>query len=150
MQIRFSTALLALVAASVVSAMLRAEPAPPAPEPPPSVTVISPADARGVLGRAVRSAADEDMGRIVDIVVDRGGKARAAVIDFGGFLGVGSRRIAVDWDALKFGNVTDKDDKIILELTKDQVRAAPEYKDNQAAVVLGAAGKLSPLQFGPE
>src|SRR5712671_6688026 len=39
--------------------------------PPPSVTIIGAADAHGVLGRDVRSAADEDMGRIVDVVVDR-------------------------------------------------------------------------------
>jgi len=58
------------------------------PAPPPSVTVIGARDAHGVLGRDVRSAADENMGRIVDVIVDRGGQVRAAVIDFGGFLGV--------------------------------------------------------------
>jgi hypothetical protein len=73
--------------------------------PPPSVTIIGAADAHGVLGRDVRSAADEDMGRIVDVVVDRAGQVRAAVIDFGGFLGVGSRRIVVDWNALRFWRI---------------------------------------------
>ena len=43
------------------------------------------------------------MGRIVDVIVDRAGAVRAAVIDFGGFLGVGSRKIVVDWNALRFG-----------------------------------------------
>ena len=71
--------------------------------PPASVTVIAPREAHGVLGRYVRSPTDEDMGRIVDIIVDRTGTVRAAVIDFGGFLGVGSRRIVVDWAALHFG-----------------------------------------------
>ena len=42
------------------------------------------------------------MGRIVDVLVDRSGQVRAAIIDFGGFLGVGSRKIAVDWNALHF------------------------------------------------
>lgn len=150
MHIRFSTAFAAIVAVSVASAMLRTEPLRAQQQPPPSVTVIAPAEARGVLGHQVRSTANEDMGRIVDIVVDRDGKVVAAVIDFGGFLGVGSRRIAVDWSALKFADFADKEDKITLELTRDQVRAAPEYKDNQTAMVLGAAGKLSPLPFGPE
>ena len=59
--------------------------------PPPSVTIIEARDAHGVLGRDVRSPTDEDMGRIVDVIVDRAGHVRAAVIDFGGFLGVGSR-----------------------------------------------------------
>jgi hypothetical protein len=117
--------------------------------PPPSVTIIGAADAHGVLGRDVRSAADEDMGRIVDVVVDRAGQVRAAVIDFGGFLGVGSRKIVVDWNALRFWRIGNKSDSISLELTKEQVRAAPEYKEDTPIVVLGASGSLQPLQYGP-
>jgi PRC-barrel domain protein len=115
------------------------------PVPPPSVTVIAPREAHGVLGRDVRSPTNEDMGRIVDVIVDRTGTVRAAVIDFGGFLGVGSRKIVVDWNALHFGRVADKSDNITLELTKAQVAAAPEYKEDTPIVVLGAAGNLQPL-----
>lgn len=114
--------------------------------PPPSVTIIGASDAHGVLGRDVRSAADEDMGHIVDVIVDRTGHVRAAVIDFGGFLGVGSRKIVVDWNALRFGKITNKKDSITLELTKAQVAAAPEYKEDTPMVVLGASGSLQPLQ----
>jgi PRC-barrel domain len=121
--------------------------APKAPAPPPSVTIIGAREAHGVLGRDVRSPADEDMGHVVDVIVDRAGVVRAAVIDFGGFLGVGSRKIVVDWNALHFGHVADKGDSITLELTKEQVKAAPEYKEDQPIVVLGAAGSLKPLQF---
>jgi hypothetical protein len=122
--------------------------APAAPKeaaPPPSVTIIEATDAHGVLGRDVRSPTDEDMGRIVDVIVDRAGKVRAAVIDFGGFLGVGSRRIVVDWNALHFGQIANKGESITLELTKDQVKAAPEYKEDAPIVVLGASGALLPL-----
>lgn len=124
-------------------------PAPATPAPPASVTIIGAQEAHGVLGRDVRSPANEDMGRIVDVIVDRGGKVRAAVIDFGGFLGVGSRKILVDWNALHFGHVADKGDSITLELTKEQVMAAPEYKEGALLVVLGASGSLLPLQFDP-
>jgi hypothetical protein len=119
------------------------------PAPPPSVTIIGAKEAHGVLGRDVRSPTDENMGRIVDVIVDRAGVVRAAVIDFGGFLGVGSRKIVVDWNALHFGHVANKGDSITLELTKEQVTAAPEYKEDQPIVVLGAAGSLKPLQFDP-
>jgi hypothetical protein len=117
--------------------------------PPPSVTIIGASDAHGVLGRDVRSAADENMGRIVDVIVDRTGNVRAAVIDFGGFLGVGSRKIVVDWNALHFGMIANKKDSISLELTKAQVAAAPEYKEDAPIVVLGATGSLQPLQVIP-
>lgn len=115
--------------------------------PPPSVTVIGARDAHGILGREVRSAANEDMGRVVDAIVDREGHVRAAVIDFGGFLGVGSRKIVVDWGALRFGGVANKRDSITLELTKAQVSAAPEYKEDSPVIVLGAAGRLQPWDF---
>jgi PRC-barrel domain len=124
------------------------EPAPAkTPAPPPSVTVIGARDAHGILGRYVRSTADEDMGRIVDVIVDREGTVRAAVIDFGGFLGVGSRKIVVDWNALHFGSVANKSDSITLELTKEQVNAAPEYKEDTPLIVLGAAGSLRPWEY---
>ena len=119
--------------------------APKQESPPPSVTIIGAKEAHGVLGRDVRSPANEDMGRIVDVIVDRAGVVRAAVSDFGGCLGVGSRKIVVDWSALHFGRVADKGDSITLELTKDQVKAAPEYKEDQPIVVLGASGTLKPL-----
>jgi hypothetical protein len=124
-----------------------APPKEPPPAPPASVTILGAKEAHGVLGRDVRSAANEDMGHIVDVIVDRTGTVRAAVIDFGGFLGVGSRKIVVDWNALRFGRVSDKSDAVTLELTKDQVKAAPEYKEDTPIVVLGASGNLEPLQF---
>jgi hypothetical protein len=119
--------------------------APKEPAPPPSVTIIGAREAHGVLGRDVRGPTDEDMGHIVDVIVDRTGSVRAAVIDFGGFLGVGSRKIVVDWNALHFGRVANKGDAITLELTKDQVMAAPEYKEDAPIVVLGASGSLQPF-----
>lgn len=117
------------------------------PAPPPSVTILGARDAHGVLGRDVRSSTGEDMGHIVDVIVDLAGTARAAVIDFGGFLGVGSRKIVVDWTALNFSHLADKSDHITLDLSKEQVKAAPEYKEDKPVVVLGAAGKLSPWLF---
>ena len=122
-------------------------PAAQEPAPPPSMTIIGPKDAHGVLGRDVRSPASEDMGHIVDVIVDRTGTVRAAVIDFGGFLGVGSRKIVVDWNALHFGQIASNSDAITLELTKAQVAAAPEYKEDKPIVVLGAAGNLSPFDY---
>jgi len=111
----------------------------------PSVTILGSRQAQSVLGKDVRSSANENMGRIVDVIVDRAGRVRAAVIDFGGFLGVGSRKIAVDWSALSFASEDSKRDVVTLELTRDQVKAAPEYKDKQSVVVLGAAGGLQSL-----
>jgi hypothetical protein len=106
----------------------------------PAAVVIDSREAAGVLGREVRSPTDENMGRIVDMLVDQSGQIRAAIIDFGGFLGVGSRKIAVDWKALRFPIAEDRK-RVVLEMTREQVRAAPEYQEGKPIFVLSAAGR---------
>jgi PRC-barrel domain len=106
-------------------------------------TVLDDHEAVGILGKSVYSAAGEDMGHVVDVIVKRNGEVRAAVIDFGGFLGVGNRTIAVDWSALRFPT-SGPMDHIILEFTRDQVRLAPEYKPGEPLVVLGSASDVHP------
>jgi len=123
-------------------------PVPPA-QPAPSAVVLDTRDAQAILGKSGRSVAGEDMGRLVDVVVDRNGQPRAAVIDFGGFLGVGSRKIAVDWTVLKFLRDDGKQNVITVELTKDQVKAAPEFKEGSAVVILGALGTGQPAPAVP-
>jgi sporulation protein YlmC with PRC-barrel domain len=122
---------------------------PPAnpPEVPPAVPILESHELQGILGKEVRSATGENMGRIVDVVVDRTGQVRAAVIDFGGFLGVGSRKIAVDWNALSFPRPGDTAGRVTLEFTRDQVKAGPEYQDGKPVAVLGDQGKLEPFPF---
>jgi hypothetical protein len=80
------------------------------------------------------------MGPVVDVVVGADGTPRAAVIDFGGFLGVGSRKIAVDWSLLHF-EFAKQDAPLLLDLSRSEVQSAPEYK--------GAAGPLQILISPP-
>jgi hypothetical protein len=124
-----------------------AAPQAPAPQAPASVTVLNRHEVQGILGREVLSSANENMGRIVDVLVAHDGQVRAAIIDFGGFLGVGSRKIAVDWNALHFPAPGKPDERITLDLTRDQVNAASAYEDGKPVIVLGALGKLEPLPF---
>jgi sporulation protein YlmC with PRC-barrel domain len=120
---------------------------PAATEVPPAVVILKSHQLEGILGKEVRSATGENMGRIVDVVVDPSGQVRAAVIDFGGFLGVGSRKIAVDWSALSFPPANDKAGRVTLEFTRDQVKAGPEFQAGKPVVVLGAQGKLEPFPY---
>jgi PRC-barrel domain len=117
------------------------------PDAAPAGPILESHELQGILGKEVRSATGENMGRIVDAVVDRGGQVRAAIIDFGGFLGVGSRKIAVDWNALHFPRPDDKAGRVTLEFTRDQLKAGPEYQDGKPVVVLGDQGKLEPFPY---
>jgi hypothetical protein len=111
-------------------------------------TVIDDREVEGILGKSVSSKTGEDMGQIVDVIVRRDGQVRAAIIDFGGFLGVGSRKVAVEWSALSFPP-SGKLDHVILDLTRDKVRLAPEYRPGEPLVVLGSENTDQPAQEHP-
>jgi len=102
----------------------------------PPAIVLGGNEVSGILGREVRTVAGEKMGRIVDAIVDRNGQIRAAIIDFGGFLGVGSRKIAVDWNSFYFRS--EDQDHIVLQLTRQQAKDAPEYREGKPVVVLSS------------
>lgn len=115
--------------------------APPSPGTP--ALVLDTQDYTSLLGKNVRAANGDDLGRIIDLIVDKDGRPRAAIIDFGGFLGVGSRKIAVDWRVLKF-SADGKAGTITLMLNRNQVRVSPEYKSGEPIVVLGSSSPGGP------
>lgn len=55
-----------------------------------------------IIGLSVYNNDNKDIGSINDILMDKSGNAKAAVISVGGFLGVGARLIAVPFDKVKF------------------------------------------------
>ena len=107
--------------------------------------VLDTQDYESLLGKSVRAMNGDDLGRIIDVIIDRDGRPRAAVIDFGGFLGVGSRKIAVDWRVLKF-TTEGKVGRLTLQLNRNQVRVSPEYKAGEPIVVLGATSPGAAVQ----
>jgi hypothetical protein len=107
--------------------------------PPSAVQSVAPEAAEAILGQRVTDPEGKDIGRLVDVLVDAQGEPQAAVIDFGGFMGVGNRKIAVQWSALRF-NPGNPKRKITLEMTPDQIKAAPEFLNpNKAAPVVTPA-----------
>ena len=101
-----------------------------------------------ILGKEVLSAKGEDMGRIVDVLFDEEGEARAAVIDFGGFLGVGTRKIAISWSALRF-DLGEKKNVIALDLGREQLKAAPEYKYTESDKPIPVVAQPQPPPHEP-
>ncbi|MDQ8729748.1 PRC-barrel domain-containing protein [Bradyrhizobium sp. LHD-71] len=98
---------------------------------------------QGVLGKQVRSSTGEDMGRIVDVIIDKAARVRGAVIDFGGFLGVGNRQIAVAWNAFR-PPPQNRPGTLVVDFTRDQLRVAPAYKAGEQVVLLGPTEASTP------
>jgi hypothetical protein len=89
-----------------------------------------------ILGKKVQSPKGEDLGRVVDVLADENGRVRVAIIDFGGFLGVGTRRIAVDWPLLHFAPSAEDQSTLTLGVSREKLQSAPEFKDAQRPRVL--------------
>ncbi|MEA3108308.1 MAG: hypothetical protein QOI88_2913 [Gammaproteobacteria bacterium] len=109
-------------------------PAPPVPETPPGGVIDArveplPVPVVSILGKKVQSPNGDDLGRVVDVLADSTGRVRVAIIDFGGFLGVGDHRIAVDWPLLRF-NPDRGNPSLLLSLSRDKLKAAPEYRED--------------------
>jgi len=106
---------------------------------------VPPEQALAILGSPVAAPDGKTVGRLVDVLVDDGGVPQAAVIDFGGFMGVGARKIAVHWSVLHFSPANPKQ-PITLNLTADQIKTAPEYRNpaQPAPIVLPAQASAPP------
>lgn len=57
-----------------------------------------------VVGLNVYNNQNENVGTINDLLTDKSGNIKAAVISVGGFLGVGARLVAVPFDKMKFSS----------------------------------------------
>ena len=55
-----------------------------------------------VVGLNVYNEKNENVGSINDLLMDKDGSIKAAVISVGGFLGMGARLVAVPYDKIKF------------------------------------------------
>src|SRR5262245_46352581 len=87
-----------------------------------------------ILGREVVNR-EGDGGRVIDVLVDLDGRSGAVVVEFGGFLGIGSRKVAVDWGALRFVREGSRS-QLTIDISREQIREAPEYKPSEPPAVL--------------
>ena len=77
-----------------------------------------------LVGAPVVNDAGETIGEIDDLLVARNDKVLYSVLSVGGFLGVGSKLVAVPYQSLQIS-----DTKMVLPGgTKDQLKALPEFK----------------------
>ena len=81
------------------------------------------------IGETVYNSANESIGDINDLIIDKQGGVAAAVIGVGGFLGMGEKWVAVPFDSISVSQNNDGDDvKLVTTETAETLRAAPEFK----------------------
>src|SRR6201982_2806233 len=82
----------------------------------------------------VYDPSDNKIGEIMDVLVDRDGKAQALIIGVGGFLGLGGKDVAVPFKAV---HATTKDNNkwyLVMNSTKDALKGAKGFKYDRNAM----------------
>ena len=81
-----------------------------------------------LVGLSIQNNGSETIGDIDDIVLTDAGAVKAYVVSVGGFLGMGTKYVAIDPKAVMLARQDEKTWKATMNATKDQLKAAPEYK----------------------
>lgn len=85
--------------------------------------------AENLTGATVIGPDGEDIAVVGDILLTEDGQVDAMLIDFGGFLGIGSKRVAVTLDNLEFAANEGGELIIYSDFTREQLEAQPEYDE---------------------
>jgi len=85
-----------------------------------------------LLGMTVYDVNDDSVGDVDDLILDDAGAISHVIIDFGGFLGIGSNQVSVGFDELTIlrdtGTMGGTDLRIYIDATAEQVQAQPQYQ----------------------
>ena len=102
------------------------------------MTTLKPLDvaslkAEDLKGIDVISPTGQKLGDIDDFVLTGDGKIDAVIVEFGGFIGIGTKHVAIAYDGLKFMVGPSNERYLVVNVTKDQLNAQPDYnKDDYA------------------
>ena len=81
-----------------------------------------------LIGMPVVNDKAETVGNINYVLIDAKGQATTVTVGVGGFLGIGEKNVGVSFSSLNFADVTDGRRLVKLQVTKDQLLAAPKYQ----------------------
>jgi sporulation protein YlmC with PRC-barrel domain len=85
-----------------------------------------------ISGMTVKNRANEDLGKVEDLVIDERGNIRYAAVSFGGFLGFNDKLFAVPWKALTIKNdVNSTTQYVELNVSKKYLENAPGFPSDK-------------------
>jgi sporulation protein YlmC with PRC-barrel domain len=86
-----------------------------------------------LIGSTVYGANDENIGNVGDVLLNADGGIDAVIVDVGGFLGLGTREVALGTDDVEF--MRDEGDNLYIytAYTQEQLEAANEYDEGTYA-----------------
>ena len=81
-----------------------------------------------LVGASVYNTQNEHIGEIEDLIISSSGSVSTVVIGVGGFLGIGEKKVAMPYSALKAEKGDNNLLKIVVEGTRESLKAQPDFK----------------------
>jgi sporulation protein YlmC with PRC-barrel domain len=81
-----------------------------------------------LIGSAVEDARGQEIGRVSNLVVDEQGRIAGLVIEVGGFLGIGAREVALEWNAIQLTTDADGEPLARVDIDRQTLEQAPEFR----------------------
>jgi len=97
--------------------------------------------ADNLMGAPVFGSNEENLGEVGDVVFDMNGQIQAVVVDVGGFLGIGEKPVALQFEALQVQRGETGDFRLMANATQEQLEGAPSYDEETADA--GAGGNTA-------
>lgn len=151
-----TTAIVTLMAAGgAIAQTAPAAPTMPAEQVTPQVIHADGHLASNIIGQTVYSGTSDDaesIGKVSDIVLSPEGEAQAAIIGVGGFLGIGKKDVAIEYDLLHW-NDRDGSRYLVVETTREALEALPvfdvaAYKPMPADAAIGNTKPATGAEIG--
>ena len=71
---------------------------------------------------------DENIGTINDLIINKDGQIEAVIVGVGGFLGMGEKNVAIEWDSLELTQNADNDEyEIRVNASQEALEEAEEF-----------------------
>jgi sporulation protein YlmC with PRC-barrel domain len=88
--------------------------------------------AEELIGAPVIGSDEENIGEVGDVVFDPEGSIEAVVVDVGGFLGMGEKPVALQFDSLSVQQDEGGDLQLMVNATQEQLEGAEAYQETAA------------------
>ncbi|HXV25077.1 MAG TPA: PRC-barrel domain-containing protein [Alphaproteobacteria bacterium] len=78
-----------------------------------------------LIGAKVTNTEGENVGDVSDILIDEEGSVAGVLLSVGGFLGIGDKKVAVNWDEIQ---LQEDGEQVVVNMSKDQISEAPAFE----------------------
>lgn len=78
-----------------------------------------------LIGMSIRNLLGKELGVVDGLLISSQGKVQAVIIEHGGFMGIGEKRVKLNWNQLQ---LTADGSAVVLDMTPDEVKTLPEVK----------------------